>query len=216
MNESVDIELAEMFSEGADWRTALAEACWPGAAFTRVEELAPWQPGGSETYCHHLMLVTPLGSRRLLVKAFIPFPGTIDVDEAVRRTVERTCRIANAGLRVPSIFAQTSSSILTEYVAESLTDALRRDASGTAAEAARYLIALARAGIDASRCVHDLRFDNGKACLVDFGSDLHVTTAETEGRIARRALGSLARTLEISSKLTPEEVHQATQYTMDL
>lgn len=211
MTESIANELAALFPEFTDLRSAIVAVCWPGAAFIRIEEVSPWEPGGSETYCRHLRLVTDRGSKRLIMKAFVPFPGTIAVIEALRRTVERTRYIHDAGLRVPAIYSGTGGVILTEYIPESLTEALRRDPSAAAAEAARYLTALARIGMDASSCVHDLRFADDHACLVDLGSDLREGVADGEDRIAERALTALARALQVSSSLTSEAIYSITR-----
>lgn len=194
------------FSDGADWRSLITDACSLDGPLVSVEEITPWEPGGSETYIHHVRLVTSAGSMRVLIKAFVPFPGTLTVAEAVKRTVRRTHTLMDAGMRVPKIYGIANGAILTEYIEECITDALRRSPRDVAEAAAHYLQVITQLGYDASLCVHDLRFFENHAYLVDLGSDLREIREKEVVDTTRRTMSTLAALLQRSSGLTQREI----------
>lgn len=209
MSDSFEREIAA-FASGSDWRALISEACSLAKPIIRVEEITPWERGGAETYCHLIRLITTDESKSVFMKAFVPFPGTLSVAEALERTLRRTSTLLQAGLRVPEVYAVANGTILTQYIEESLMEALRRSPYETAETAANYLRDISELGCDVSFCVHDLRFSDHRPYLVDLGADFRDSPGDAEDSL-QRTMRAFGRVLQSSSRFSKSDIAELTK-----
>ncbi len=135
-----------------------------------------WRRGGAETYVYAFAVQTGGSSTTYLLKAFVPYPGTISVADALARYIHRAEIFRDAGVRTPRTHAWLKGTLLQEYIPEELSDAIRsgppqrREALVISAMTQR--MATEQLGFAPMQFFSDLRVDGSATVLVDLGQDL--------------------------------------------
>jgi hypothetical protein len=177
---SLERELIAMAGGGLSLPEALARLSLLKSATERPFDVVlvdDWKRGGTETYIASFRVDQGIDSRHFFLKALVPFPGTMTVQEAVDRYLARAKAMCGVGIATPRTYAASRGTLLQEYVPTSLAEAI---SSGMTIESATPLIeqalaqrvAVGRGGFDPLQFLSDLRTDGKRVVLVDLGSDL--------------------------------------------
>lgn len=144
----------------------------------RIVTVHDWWPAGAETYCYVFTLVGEQAERTLILKSFVPTPGTYSVAEALATSLDRSRQLSTCGVRAPAVYGAKNGTALFDYIEHSLVDFLGNRT--TTSPLRRELISKALKIIESVHCagyrpvdiVRDLRTNGREVFMVDFGWDL--------------------------------------------
>jgi hypothetical protein len=136
----------------------------------------PWRRGGVETYVCAFRVRSCGEARTYMLKAFVPYPGTLTVAEALAQYMRRAEIFRGAGVRTPRTYAWFRGTLLQEYIPEDLAHALQSAPHGRrralVLSAVSQRMATEQLGFVPLKFFSDLRVDGFETVLVDLGQDL--------------------------------------------
>lgn len=146
-----------------------------GHCANRTLEYGEWQQGGSECYTYAFRVVGCHETRHLLLKAFVPFFGTISPTEAASRHMSRSALLSQNGVPVPKVLAGVRGTVLMEFVPHDLADFLAGslDSEERLVQQTHTIEAkLLNLGFSPVKGGLQYRTDGRVVYLVDLGTDL--------------------------------------------
>lgn len=138
-----------------------------------------WTRAGAEMYTYVFGVIGGSGTtRKLILKAFVPAPGTVGVREGLTELLRRRATLAQFGVAVPRLFGSSGGTICEEFIPYGLWDRLpslstdpvrATDVLQSLFKIAFVIDMLQFAPIDPFT---DLRTDDRYVYVIDFGQDL--------------------------------------------
>lgn len=138
-----------------------------------------WTRSGAEMYTYVFGVIGSSGTnRKLILKAFVPPPGSVGVREGLTELLRRRARLAQFGVAVPRLVGSSGGTICEDYIPYGLWDRLPM-LSVEPDRAANVLQSLFKIAfvVDTLQFApldpfKDLRTDDRHAYVIDFGQDL--------------------------------------------
>lgn len=153
-----------------------------------LSTIADWAARGTETYTYVFSLSQQsCAPRNFLLKAFVPFPGTVTVAAAMERHLANGRLLEEAGGMVPHVYASGEGTILCDYISDDAFVHLGSLEVGT-----EPWVRIGRGILGSRRAVHaagfapadgdiDVRTDGRTVYVVDLGEDLGTVGCESKG-----------------------------------
>lgn len=187
-----------------------------GERLEEWREITTWQRSGAESYLYRFEVVASSGrSISLLLKAFVPFPGPVSLEEGLEELLRRRRILADRGINVPRAYYSGNGLIVEDFIPYALSDIIERLTQERAsyvrmlAHLLFYAAVLDELGFVPVEAFDDLRCDGRRVYVVDFGEDLGPPNLRNEGTVAQR---QLFRWLEkMNSSPPPDVLEEAKQ-----
>ena len=168
-----------------------------------------WRRGGAETYIYHFEVIASSGrSVPLLLKAFTPSTIIGTIDEGLQQLIQRRRLLATNGIAVPVLYYVGRGVVLEQYIPFSLKERLeliaRTESMLFAVLVQLFDLAetLDELGFAPIAPFDDLRIDNDRVYVIDFGEDLGPPLAVTPGSVSE---DSLIQWLDAGPLMIPSE-----------